>query len=706
MTAYRETPLDAPNTRSGFRSFSKLSPVEIEGLKTREIDFAWIRQLPKADLHFHIGTSLKHDTIEALALNSTGYFLDSNLPNGYRRRLIRDVCQITIVAQFLCGARCESSGSHYPLTAPEALWLASRALLRDRCLSRRGKMTPPNLPTKDLYDHIVAWLTPLDTPYLAFETCSLLVSAIAIFKMLAEAAVGDQAECKRRLLERWRYLTTLADSAQPGTSSAAMGQLSPLSSHLARLAFLLERIHYNWHDVLTSAHKPGRTIQKLSYDVTNRVPRIFELLANSFDESLHESDRWVPLVLESVLELAGTISPQHPISIGPAEAERVRSSLLKVHQIGDIGRKAAHFFGLSSLVELPEGPDLSPKPKSLQRYLWGAGLLGAEHFQYPENILLAGYDLVRQGVEDNIIYNEVRCAPHGYCVGGLQPHDATDLLCVAFDLAACYFGSTAQEGLKRTWVRTNILLGAKSHKGRPDLQAVVNLLTSYLSRRKDPMPDLPPYMADNPWWKPCSVIGFDLSGDEATRSHGGHKFIDKHRDLIEPLFEYSAPTTIHAGEAAVARSIWDAVHYLGAQRIGHGLRIRENLDLFHHCIDRGICMELCPISNAFTNEFVPFPREVNVSSEQPFGNREYYPLRFFLAHGLDVCLNTDNRYLHAKHALTDEFLEAARLSGGLTRWEALKLIKTAFKHAFLPKQEIASVLAHVESLIMERLTDM
>jgi adenosine deaminase len=82
--------------------------------------------------------------------------------------------------------------------------------------------------------------------------------------------------------------------------------------------------------------------------------------------------------------------------------------------------------------------------------------------------------------------------------------------------------------------------------------------------------------------------------------------------------------------------------------------------------------------------------------------------------GLEVCINTDNRTLNRPFddgsdefnkpdadprsmSLTDEYMRAARLSGGLTRWEVLKLVRAGFKHAFLHRDEIAALLSSVEA---------
>jgi adenosine deaminase len=81
---------------------------------------------------------------------------------------------------------------------------------------------------------------------------------------------------------------------------------------------------------------------------------------------------------------------------------------------------------------------------------------------------------------------------------------------------------------------------------------------------------------------------------------------------------------------ASAESIWRAVYEYGARRIGHGLRLRENTRLLNYCVDEGICMELCPISNRFTNDFPPPGQRADYGSDW----REFYPLRYYMEHGL------------------------------------------------------------------------
>src|ERR1044072_2271848 len=110
-------------------------------------------------------------------------------------------------------------------------------------------------------------------------------------------------------------------------------------------------------------------------------------------------------------------------------------------------------------------------------------------------------------------------------------------------------------------------------------------------------------------------------------------------------------------------------------------------------------MELCPFSKSFTNDFPPAPPRY----ESDWW--EFYPLRYYIEQGLDVCINTDNRQLHPRATLTDEFLIAVKLVGGLTWWDVLRIIKAGFKHAFLPRREIAEMLQAVENRVYEIISE-
>ncbi|WP_338079295.1 adenosine deaminase [Aquibacillus halophilus] len=117
------------------------------------------------------------------------------------------------------------------------------------------------------------------------------------------------------------------------------------------------------------------------------------------------------------------------------------------------------------------------------------------------------------------------------------------------------------------------------------------------------------------------LAGVDLAGDEASFPaflfRRIFKFADKKR----------IPITIHAGEAAGSENIKEAVQHLGATRIGHGVRLREDLHLLDYLSKNKIPLEMCPISNIQT---------------KACSGWDDYPIREYFDLGLMVTVNTDN----------------------------------------------------------------
>lgn len=744
-----------------------------------EYDRPWVAAMPKADLHFHIGTSISHQTIEALAVNTAGYFFQGVAPdptwqagrngaNESRRDpgegdgvrtakgavdLIESICRIVVLANVLVNWPDIPKANR--LAPPEALWTAARYVLLPR--KSPSRVVDPLPPTNDIFDQVIDWLTPKDKPNAKFETCGILVAAVAVFERFISASRNDSdllravqglagdgpppaatidpvtRETDRCIVPefqgRWRYLRHQASTypIQPNDPKSLkytpLTLCWPLGGELGvMLDYHARRVRANWHDEYTAdrvvtpgpdrALQPERIWDDYRVRVEERVKVAVRGLVQSFATLLLDREWYAEAKQQFETSQA---EPVLPPEVGEAIAAAFGKGEILTQFVGPgTPKPPPHPLTLKRLVVLPQIHDA--RVRTLPRYLWGAGLLGAEHLQYPENLLLATWDIVRQNVRDNVVYSEVRCSTNGYCDGGMNVYDATDMLCLGFDLAAAYHGTLSPDeradspDITHRWVRTNVLLGGKRHKRLSETQDVIALLRSYIRRgveipvevdKRLPRPGVLP----GQWWARCRVVGFDLSGDEKNQESAAQKKLE---EVIEPLFVDCTPITIHAGEAATADSIWHAVHRYGAQRIGHGLRLRENKRLLTHCVNRGICMELCPISNDFTNIFddirPPDGRGRGYVSA-PVGRREVYPLRYFLDEGLDACLNTDNRFLHERSTLTDEYLRAAELVSGLTRWEVLKLAKAGFKHAFLSKDERAVMLRHVEFEVFKLTTD-
>jgi adenosine deaminase len=168
------------------------------------------------------------------------------------------------------------------------------------------------------------------------------------------------------------------------------------------------------------------------------------------------------------------------------------------------------------------------------------------------------------------------------------------------------------------------------------------------------------------------VVGFDLAGEE-----GGYP-PKKHVDAFHYIQRENFNITVHAGEGFGKESIWQAIQYCGAHRIGHGTRLIEDIavadgkavklgDLAQYVLDKRIPLEVCLISNVHTGAAASL---------------EQHPFKILYQEKFRVTLNTDNR-LMSDTSMTKEF-EAAAETFGLTLDDFEKITINAMKSAFLP----------------------
>ena len=99
------------------------------------------------------------------------------------------------------------------------------------------------------------------------------------------------------------------------------------------------------------------------------------------------------------------------------------------------------------------------------------------------------------------------------------------------------------------------------------------------------------------------------------------------RNLFAEVKRMEIPFTLHAGECGSVENIVESVE-AGARRIGHGIALRGEKEAIAFCREKGIALEMCPISNMQT---------------KAVERKEEYPIREFLDAGLKVTINTDNR---------------------------------------------------------------
>ncbi|MEZ5091497.1 adenosine deaminase [Nocardioides sp.] len=287
---------------------------------------------------------------------------------------------------------------------------------------------------------------------------------------------------------------------------------------------------------------------------------------------------------------------------------------------------------------------------SLERYL--------ETFDHTVAVMQTAPALARVAREcvedlaaDGVVYAEVRYAPEQHVQGGLTMDEV--VAAVAEGLAA---GEAAAGG--RIVVRQ--LLTAMRHQARS--REVAELAVA---------------------WRDRGVVGFDIAGAEAGFPP------TRHLDAFEYLQRENAHFTIHAGEAFGLPSIWEAIQWCGTDRLGHGVRIVDDVTvgddgevtlgrLAAYVRDARIPLEMCPASNVQTGAAASV-------AEHPIGLLA--SLRF------RVTVNTDNRLMSGT-SMTAEMaalVEAFGYTLADLRWFTIN----AMKSAFLPFDERLAIIDEV-----------
>jgi adenosine deaminase len=223
-----------------------------------------------------------------------------------------------------------------------------------------------------------------------------------------------------------------------------------------------------------------------------------------------------------------------------------------------------------------------------------------------------------------------------------------------------------QKGLSHQQVVAAVLKGLEH--GRNDFGIASGLIICAM-RKMDVSLEMAELAVD---FRSRGVVGFDLAGEE-----GGYP-PKKHVEAFHYIQRENFNITIHAGEGFGKESIWQAIQYCGAHRIGHGTRLIDDIavadskaaklgDLAQYILDKRIPLEICLISNVHTGA-------ARSLEEHPF--KILYQAKFRLT------LNTDNP-LMSDTSMSKEFAAAADTFGlGLDDFE--KLTINAMKSAFLP----------------------
>lgn len=266
--------------------------------------------------------------------------------------------------------------------------------------------------------------------------------------------------------------------------------------------------------------------------------------------------------------------------------------------------------------------------------------------QTPDAIERVAYEMVEDAARDNVVYLEVRYCPELSRRKGLSLEAVLDAELSGFARGERDFG-----------VKTGVINCSLRHYEPLVSERIAAVSVDFRDR---------------------GVVAFDLAGGEAGRPAAVHG------TAFDIAAQGCLGITVHAGEAAGAESIAQALHRCHAHRIGHGTRLYEDPRLLDYVRDHRIPIEINLSSNLQT-------RAVESIAEHPV--RQYYDA------GVNVTLATDG-WLMTGTTLSQEYWLAHTVLG-FTRQEIDRMILNGFDAAFLPLPEKSRLLAHVKQQLAE-----
>ncbi len=264
-------------------------------------------------------------------------------------------------------------------------------------------------------------------------------------------------------------------------------------------------------------------------------------------------------------------------------------------------------------------------------------------YRSPEMIERITREAIEDAAADNIRYLELRFTPVALSKAERFPLDAV----IDWVIEA------AREGEARYGVITRLIASVNRHES-PDLAEQV----AWLAIER----------------KGKGIVGLDLAGNEAEFP------AEPFAAIFREAQQEGLGITIHAGEWNGPANVVEAIERIGAQRIGHGVRVMEDPEAVALARQRGVVFEVCPTSN----------HQSGVISRI-----EQHPLPQMIAAGLKVTINTDDPSVsnitlgHEYQLLNQQF----KLSEQILRDSIL----TAARSAFLGEEEKARLVQRLQT---------
>jgi adenosine deaminase len=286
---------------------------------------------------------------------------------------------------------------------------------------------------------------------------------------------------------------------------------------------------------------------------------------------------------------------------------------------------------------------------SLERYLETFAHTVAV-MQTPDALRRVAAECAMDLAEDGVVYAEVRYAPEQHLTAGLTLPQVVEAVQEGFAIGMASASAKGQP------IRVVTLLTAMRHAARS--MEIAELSIAYRDQ---------------------GVVGFDIAGAEAGYPP------TRHLDAFEFLKRENFHFTIHAGEAFGLPSIWQALQWCGADRLGHGVRIVDDIApggelgrLAAYVRDKRIPLELCPSSNVQTGAAASIAR---------------HPIKLLRDLRFRVTVNTDNRLMSGTSMSRELALLAEAFGWGWVEFQWFTI--NAMKSAFIPFDERLQIINEV-----------
>lgn len=322
------------------------------------------------------------------------------------------------------------------------------------------------------------------------------------------------------------------------------------------------------------------------------------------------------------------------------ELHRHLEGSLRVETLAEVGQEMGLTDGITSLRPLVQIAE--DEPLTIENFLSKFATLRL-FYRSPEMIGRITREAIEDAAADNVRYLELRFTPVALSKAEGFPLDAV----------MDWVIEAARQGEAQYGVTTRLIASVNRHES-PDLAEQVIWLA--IERKHQ------------------GIVGVDLAGDEANFP------ATPFSGIFREAQQEGLGITIHAGEWNGAQNVIQAITEMGAQRIGHGVRVLESPEAVALARERGTTFEVCPTSN-YQSGVVK--------------RLEEHPLPNMLAAGLKVSINTDDPGV-SNICLSDE-LQVAVEKLGMSREQIAACTLQAAQAAFLPAGEKEKLLAALQA---------